>query len=212
MTWRGRFHRTARRGEGSARGERGETLIELLITIALMGIAFAAVTTAFFAASSGAAQAQERTRVSVALQAWAEGVLGPKNSSGNDAYESCVRPDVNPPRVRSSSGYVQWGSATESGTTATWTNSMGWTATMTTTYMAVPSNPADSSFWNSPTFGASCSKVAQGGIDRDARLQRVVLHIKTKSTGGTSDGLVLYRRDARCPTTSVYNNPDQGPC
>lgn len=221
MTWRGVMRRRALRAPGE-RGESGETLVELLVTIVLMAVAFTAVLAAFFTASLAASRAQERTRVSVMLQTWSEVVLAPKiaqtnpNIAAGDTYDPCQPPSyLPPPRIRirrGGTGDIGWTGGTTVGSTTTWVTDGGasgpnWTATMTVTYLNQPTTGSGN--WQAPPFSATCSQVNVSGVNRDQGLMKVTLKVVTGGSRPTIDGLVLYRRDARCPT---FNNPDQGPC
>lgn len=191
--------RPARGDPQSGGAESGETLIEILITISLMGVAFAAVMGALFTASASAALNREKTEVSVFLQAWAEVVLAPTTPTGSAInYAECGRPLTGPPRMSTGS----W-SETSSGSN-TWKNSDGWTATQTIRY-AEPGPTPGQLDWNDPSWSSSCPP---GG---DTGLQEITLSVTTDvGDRQVIDNLVVYKRDPRCP--SDFDNADKGPC
>lgn len=177
-------HRSDR---GRRDAQRGETLIEILVTVVLMGFAFTAVLGALFTASATAALNRERSQVSVFLQEWAERVEAPLVSSSPHPvnYGACGEPiQITPPP-----------------------HPAGWTATYAISYMTGNGLP------DAPTFGAACPLFGSAGAGHyvDGGLQKISL---TVTTPKLSDNLVLYKRDPTCPgpTNNPTNNPDQGPC
>jgi type II secretory pathway pseudopilin PulG len=66
-------------------GERGETLIELLITIAIMGIAVISVVAAIAVASNSSDEHSKQVGVVVVLRNYAEAVM-------NATYQPCAAP------------------------------------------------------------------------------------------------------------------------
>jgi len=75
---------TARR----ARDERGETLLELLITITIMGILFVAVLMGVATAISSSTSQRHQANAEVAVRAYAERVI----DSNDLAYVNCATP------------------------------------------------------------------------------------------------------------------------
>ncbi len=63
----------------------------------------------------------------------------------------------------------------------------------------------------------SCTPTAEdtnsGPLYRDGGMQEITLKVVTApGHAQVTDSLVVYRRDSRCPTDKVYDNPDKGPC
>ncbi len=78
ITW---SHARARRAERVAgrrvSSERGETLIEIMFTVVLLGTGFVAILSAIFTATNISDRNQQRTKASISVQAFAESLLQP---------------------------------------------------------------------------------------------------------------------------------------
>ena len=179
-------HRRA--GAAPRRGERAETLIELVATIVLIGVGMLAILSSLVTSSVSAATARERTRVSLILNKWAEMNTAPKTASGGNGYIPCSA-------LLPSAGFLE---ATGGGAPYN-----TWTASFTDEYIS-SDNPAD---WANPTWVSQSACNSAG----DKGLQRLTLTITTTSgRGQITDTIVVVKRNNACPTQ--FNNADQGPC
>jgi len=182
MTW---AHHRGRSGRRARAEERGETLIELVATIAIMGFGMIAVIASIFTASVSATNARERTQVSLLLQRWADQNIAPKGPTGGNNFQDCnavlyTSPASLPP---------------------------GYTATFTAEYLISDISSGGPASWNTLTWGdqAACAP------GRDGRLQRITFRITTKpGRSQITDSLTVVKRNPNCPST--FNNADLGPC
>lgn len=169
----------------AAPGQRGETLIELVATIAIMGFGMIAVIASIFTASVSATTARERTQVSLLLQRWADTNIAPKGASGGGNYNACNAVlFTTPPPLPS-----------------------GYTASFVTEYLTTNIDAGGPSSWSTLTWGnqAACESAGDKG------LQRITFRITTKpGRGQISDSLTVIKRNPNCPAT--FNNADLGPC
>jgi prepilin-type N-terminal cleavage/methylation domain-containing protein len=191
------------------RGERGETLPEVLVTVVLLGIGFTGILGALLTSTTIARQNAERTRATAAAQIFGEAAVapvvdfdGPEGPNpGIDNYIDCAVPasytrtlPTDPtgaaPGQRPFEGYsvevvsvqfLNWGPAA---TFPTGFDSFG-----------VPQ-------WLNPGDACVFTQNSDGGLQR--------LRIEVKRNGQTVDSLVVVKRDPGCPDT--FNNADLGPC
>jgi prepilin-type N-terminal cleavage/methylation domain-containing protein len=184
-----------------ARSERGETLIELLIAIALMGLGFSAILSGIFTSSATAVTNQQRAKVSLALQSWAEAVdqpaKDPSTPTGSPVYlynacgdPNAYLPDPNlkliPPGFTAQITKVRYLKDVAADGTLTWYNDQA-------------------GCYTGPRANATAFQSDEG-------LQELTLKVTTGTAGGpkAADTLVVLKRDQRCP--SNFNNADLGPC
>jgi len=182
------------------RRERGETLIEMLATVLLMGIGFSAILGGLFTVSSTATTNQRRTMVSNSLQTWAEfleqpvGVIPSVTSPGYSPYTY-----VDCAILGAGGQYVVPSGLVPS----------GWTATMKVRYLTGFSGSGATKTANYQPDRNTC--FTQPGGDKG--IQEITLTI---DTGGTNhrvvDTLVIIKRNAKCPSPAGYSNADLGPC
>ena len=163
--------------------ERGETLIEVLAAVALMGVGMTVILTALFTVSVNASINKERTRVAAFLQRWGDAVAAPYNAAGTRNYYDCQAPLTDANSV-----------STPSGVTATWK----------VEYL-LPSSGGQPD-WTNPTWGTQ----AQCSSNGDQGVQKVTLYATTSGKHDVQDSIVVYRRDTECPPS--FDNPYLGPC
>lgn len=156
-----------RPSRASARHESGETLVETILAVMILGVAVTAVSGAVMMATGAAALNDQTTETALVLRGWAEEV------SLTD-YVQCRTPA----QVTAAPAPTGW-----SGSAPTWTRSIGgvtYTATVT-----------DVKYWKGDNsgFGASCST--------DNGIQRVFLQVAAPGLGlpGTSKSLTITLRN-----------------
>jgi type II secretory pathway pseudopilin PulG len=171
-------------------GERGETLLEMLITIILVGTAVIGILAGLVAVTNLASRNSQVTHVRNTAQSYAEMLKQPV-----DAFE-----------------YVPCALAPTPTTPGTYPDidasllPAGYTAVIKEIHHAtlIPNgSPSQNVSWTAglPT---SCPTSDQG-------LQRLVVEVQVTSGGPTRAATVtVIKRDARCSGT--YQNVDQGPC
>lgn len=210
-------------GPGSARHERGESLIEVLGTVVLMGLGFVALLNGIFTVVKISDINQQRTQGSIAVQAWAEALLQPAKeippvTISNQVpqidfttYEPCAIPGT-------------YGAPSFSNGTLP----RDWTATMTIRYLVGYSGTTP--VWSSNVGDCYTIMFAPGhdgyttapngvlmNYPRDMGMQELTLKVDSgaRSHGGATgervaDTLTIIKRDQRCPGT--FDNADLGPC
>lgn len=189
--------REATRGR---RGERADTLIEVLCAVVLMGVGMLVIITALLTVTVNAQTNKQKTQVASFLQKWSDAVTAPRTSSGTQNYTECTMPlgaDIAmTPAERARIGLV---------------------ASYKVEYLNAPVN-------GQPTWSAIPSAF---GLIRDTRLgtgdfgiacfgsgtrgiQKVTLYASMSGKHPVNDSIVIYRRRTDCPTN--YSNADRGPC
>lgn len=160
-------------GPGPGRGDRGDSLVELLVAVAIMGIAASGVLGSVMMVSSASAMHQRVTRSDVILRAWAERV-------DDTPYVDCATPaqiSVSP----EASGWL--------GAAPTFTRAVDG-ATYTATVTAVE-------YWSAATraFTTTCGT--------DYGVQRITLTVAAPGAGlpATTDRLDVTRRRSCAATT-----------
>lgn len=188
----------------AAEGERGETLIELLVGVLLMGVAFAAIFQAFLTVTAASQLNRQKTEVGLYLQHWAERTLTPIGPAGTGShYQECGvgAPDVAKPTPVPT----------------------GWSATYTVEYLKAtgyrpkPSEVDPATFTNQ----AGCTYYGRpDGSLGDGGLQKITLTV-TSEPGRfqVTESLVIYKRDPWCAPVDDDGDPntdpikaDKGPC
>jgi Tfp pilus assembly protein PilV len=227
ITWsHARARRTDRQAGKPIASERGETLIEVMCTVVLLGTGFVAILSAIFTATRVSDTSQNRTQASTYVQAYAEALLQPANSppaspgstyvpQDSYTYQPCAAPET----------YNTAGL-----TTADYGLKPGYTAKITKIRYLVSINAGTGQpVWSSPSFTVgdagfnNCygayytTRVVKdiSGNDRvlgyDRGLQEITVQIDSGARRDRIvDTLVIVKRDQRCPTT--YDNADLGPC
>lgn len=185
----------AHRGRGVApqreRAEAGETLIEVLVSIVLLGTVVAAVLGGLFTLVTVSDSNNQRTQVGVGVQGFAEAL---KQPVADLEYIPCGTPTDYTTKLGTSADAVL----------ATGEN---YTYTLLVEYWRGGS-----------TFNSTCTLTAATTTTNatdDASLQRITITVKNGrvGSGAVSESLVILKRDARCPKSQGdYTNLDQGPC
>lgn len=113
-----RFRRT------SPRDDAGETLIELLVAVVVIGIATTAVLGGLVVAVDSSALARNESRVQAALRSWAE-QLSAVGDTGAYRYVPCAAPSAFPAPDVVPSGFTATVTAVEYWTGSAWTATCG---------------------------------------------------------------------------------------
>ncbi len=185
----------------STPSERGETLIELLIAIVLMGTAIAALLEGLFALTQVSQLNTRITSSNSALQSYAEQVkqsvapLAYKPCASKTAYDSGIAATIPagtfPSGLTAKVVQVDW-LASKTLTSSQYT----WTTSATNTHGV--------------TVG-SCPSTTVDLVQYDLGMQRLWLEVDSPTDKHYAKELVVVvKRDARCPPN--YDNADQGPC
>lgn len=175
-------HRGSGTGPARARSERGETLVEVMVAIVLMGGVMAAILGGLFALVSVSNSNQEKTKTALAVQSYAEQV---KEPVGDLSYVECT--------------------GSGSGTTATYQGQLA----LTNVDDLLPpgySAAVDVQYWQGGSSYGTCPGTG------DLGLQRFVVTIDNGRPGVLEvvETLLITKRNAVCPTQ--FDNPDAGPC
>lgn len=171
------------------RDERGETVLEIVITVLIMGIAIVGLLAGLVTIGRTAENNARTTHVGNSAQAFAEEVKQPVLAGAtnpNATYVDCA------------TTYPAF-----SGTLPT---SATYVATITgIEYLAtVPTGPG-----TAPTFDGACG----GAADPDLGLQRVTLEVSVTADGTTTaETMTFIKRDTGCTYSTGFQNADQGPC
>ncbi|HWJ63499.1 MAG TPA: type II secretion system protein [Acidimicrobiales bacterium] len=193
----------------NGRSERGETLVEVLVMIILMGIGFTAIFGGLMTVSRINDANAKRTKASQAVQAWAEGLQQPATkltgASATDPYRYLECGGPVPPTVANYGSLGQ----TSGMMPSSWMNASGNDKPVRIEYLT----DYDSS--GQPIWSNTCPS-------KDKGLQRFTLKIETPPgvTPRVVDTLVILKRNQRCPplanpaddTQIYYDNADLGPC
>jgi len=203
--------------------QAGETLIEVLVAITLMGVGFAAVTGGIYTSVQIAETNQRYTKAAVSIQTLAEKALQPAKGSPAGSSDAVLSRNASIYRACA----TPW-TPTDSGTYAA--NSIvldsrageiptGWTARITQIEYfngwIQPLPGVRKAVWS--TNASTCTSLtsytnpAPGDWPRDRGMQRLTLEISNQNADRpVVDTLVIVKRDRRCPIT--FNNADLGPC
>jgi len=210
-------------GPRGPRRERGETLIEVLGTVVLMGIGFVALLNGIFTVVKISDLNQQRTKASIAVQSWAEALQQPALEIPPTTAASQV------PQVDFTT-YVPCATngAYPAPSASSGSLPVGYTVSMTVRYLTGYS--AGAPVWSS-NVGDCYSIMFASGHDgvttapdgstvyypRDMGMQEITLKVDsgTRTHGGAAgeqvtDSLTFIKRDQRCPGT--FDNADLGPC
>jgi Tfp pilus assembly protein PilV len=147
---------------GARRAESGETLIEILMAVAVMGIAFVAILGAIFTAIRVSDYHRKTTTADIVLRDWAEVLKSPGiNALGTGYNATYVACSV-------AGGTVSYPAYTAPAPNATYV------ATMTITYLTDATAAT-------PAFQSTCPATDQG-------VQRLTLTVKGPSTDAVVQG------------------------
>lgn len=204
--------RSSRRG-APVRAQAGETLLEVLVAIILMGIGFSAVFGGMYTSARIAQINQRNSKASIAAQAVAEGLLQPAlpipdpippgrtEADYLSTYRPCATAAGNPVDT-----YRDFGLGPPVGAIPP-----GWTWNVVEVRYLASIDPilTDPDVYT-PDFSRSHAQCLSSG---DLGLQELTIEV---SNGELPEGprvveqLVIIKRDQRCPDT--FENADRGPC
>ena len=170
------------RGSGAAAGEAGETLIETLITIALMGVVVVAILAGVLTAIRVSGDAELATRAANGTQAYAEQLKQPVETM---EYKPCAT------GPSGANAYPAITSTLPGSFTA---------EVIEVEYLSAPVATG-----SSPTWSSSC------GSDLGLQRLTVEVSTPD-GTAGKTEVVRLVKRDSRCNYSGLYQNRDQGPC
>lgn len=105
------------------RGDAGESLVELLVSISVIGIAVTALLGAIGTAVDSSRQHQDTARGQAILRSWAETLSRPQDSGSGYTYTSCATPAAFPPASGSVTVPAGWSAAV---TSVQWWNGTTW--------------------------------------------------------------------------------------
>lgn len=216
--------RPTSRLDGRARSQVGETLIEVLVAITLMGIGFAAIIGGIYTSVNIAERNQRYTRASIYLQAFAENVLQPaKTPTGtSDAAISAAASLYIPcaddyPAAVDTYQDAGIGAAPDTRPGPAWTARIVKVEYLTGFESSLPGLQAPK--WTDNRADClslpSYSTPPPGDVPRDKGLQRLTLAVTNGDPSPdrpVKDSVVIIKRDRRCPPASAYSNADLGPC
>lgn len=222
VSFRGVSHtRSVATSDRGGLAEAGETLLEVLFSVMLMGVAFTAILGGMFTSARVAKLNQEKTRASVALQAYAERLLQPV---GNTAYRPCAPSDTAPENQRNSiqpyPNVAQYATLPPNWrvrvTRIDYLREPPFVPLPSSTrkepnYPPVYAGPSPPTDWDACYALPSMSQ----NPPRDNGLQLITVTVEKPDGGGAGgylpvDSVVITKRDQRCPTN--LDNADQGPC
>ena len=177
--------------------EAGETLIEVVVAVLLMGLVITTILGGIFSLVRISDYNQERTRASVAVQTYAEQI---KQPVGDLEYISCGTTAA----YQAKFALTGVSSSLPTGYSAT-ISSVGYLQNNGTYSTAASSCPPTTT--NPPS--------TPGDYTRDGGLQQFTITITNSrpAPNNVIDTLVVIKRDARCPQSQLgYSNVNGGPC
>ncbi|HEX7135201.1 MAG TPA: hypothetical protein VF228_21690 [Iamia sp.] len=184
--------------KGREEAEAGETLIEILVTLILMGTAVIGILAGIASVLHLSDINSRRTHVGNTAQTFAEQIKQPVLDM---VYKPCATVPVSPTAPATTTTYPPF-SGTLPGSAGTYTARVTNVA-----YINVISASGGTNTWTS-----SCTPTAAG---TDRGLQRLTIQVEVTIGGGTTtETLSVVKRDARCNVqySSLYVNTNQGPC
>ena len=206
-------------GERGPRSERGESLIEVLGTVVLMGLGFVALLNGIFTVVKISDINQQRTKASIAVQAYAESLIQP-------ALEIPAATSVGQVPQVDFTTYIPCATAGTYGSPPTGALPAGYTATITKIrYLVGYSSGAPQ--WSAANDTNACYSTYEYGHQlqttdsagnavyylRDKGMQEITVRIDSGSRthdNRVADAITFIKRDQRCPGT--FDNADLGPC
>jgi hypothetical protein len=216
-------------GETVRRRDAGETLLEVMMSITLMTIAFAAILGGIFASARTANFNRDRTKASTALQAYAESLLQPV---GPNAYKICTTTtdksdtDTSLNSQNQANSFPSYLPTAPPGTLPTgWKVKIAKIAYLSSTN-PFPANsfgtaeakfPNSGSGYNQQAATDTCINNRDTTVspERDGGVQMIYLVVYRPSEGGDIpvDSIVVTKRDQRCSAAAANADyVDQGPC
>jgi type II secretory pathway pseudopilin PulG len=211
-----------------ARSSAGETLMEVLLAIVLMGIGFAAVLGGMFTSARIAQVNQRNTQAAQALQGLAEAILQPATPGRPSTYIPCASADGDPISGDQYKGAMD-NKPTNLGIDSTWQ----WrVVSVDHTAGPAPIDPSEPHIWEYKFFGDntsgstakgrslnSCRTTMANPADplygKDVGVQRITIEVTNSNAPAAEQikrQLTFIKRDHSCPPLAGYANPDLGPC
>lgn len=176
-------------------GERGETLIEMMVVIVVMGLGIVAILTGLLGLTRVTDSTAQMTRANLAAQSYAEQLKQPVlSSAATTSYKPCATAAGGANPYPAFSGTLPTGGAT-------------WTATVTAVEVATV--PAPGTGTGSVTFSTACT------TGTDTGLQRLTIEISSGARNFPAKETVrILKRQTSCTNiySADYQNTDQGPC
>ena len=187
------------------RGESGETLVELMVTILLLGVGIAGILGGILVLTKVAGTATTTTSANAAAQAYAEFLQQPYDGAGHPTYVPCAT--VSPPSYPTPVGA---GTTTTSTPYAAPPLPGGFTATITRIryWTGPPANTPPSTWPPQLTWQNTCPATDRG-------IQEITVVVTSSALSGpqnATEAVVFLKRDATCPTIGPNQGPDLGPC
>lgn len=208
-------------GGGSRRGpdQAGQTLLEVLFAIFLIGVAFAAILGGTLTAGTAAKINRDKTIASAALQNYSEYLSQPVSPT---TYKPCVVPEGHP--AASSFGSYPPSPGVPIAPTGWRVRVVAVKYLRNTDPIPTDANTRKARFstnWNfadtNPANINECadlpSMLVTTGLKRDNGVQQLLVYVEKQDAGGwlVVEKGVVVKRDQRCPTGG-FQNLDQGPC
>ena len=225
MTFSLRHARPTPRPSGATgqRSERGESLIEVLGTVVLMGLGFVALLNGIFTVVKISDINQERTRASIAVQAYAESLIQPALEIPAVTTPTQI-PQVDFTTYIPCATTGAYGSPPSGAIPVNSSNQPLFTATVTkveylTGYSSgTPTWSANvNDCYSTFEYGHQLQTTDPAGntvyYPRDKGLQRITVKLDSGARthdDRVADTLTFVKRDQRCPGT--FDNADLGPC
>ena len=195
----------------ATRSQLGETLIEVLVAIVLMGTGFSAIIGSLYTSARIAEVNQRNTKASVALQTIAESILQPARPNLSSTYIPCA--SVASPSSTDAYKDAMVGNPANLRGTWTWRTKMIRYAADPAIFVAPDLYKV--SFTRSRN---SCQNLSASNYNgRDAGLQEITIEVSNDANGTLPASqrvvqtLVFVMRDRQCPTAN-FSNADSGPC
>jgi len=202
---------STRSGSGeSRRGEGGETLVEVLVMIVLMGVGFAAIFSGLMTVSRINDANARRTKASDAIQSWAEGLQQPARSLTGSPTNPYTYVDC-----ATAATYGREGQPNNLMPTS-WANEPMNQAPVKVEYLSGYDANGEPQFYSD--VNVCYSSMVAG---KDKGLQRITLKVETPAgqKPRVVDTLVILKRRQTCPPvtntsdgSSRFDNADLGPC
>lgn len=197
------------------RSERGETLIEVLTMVVLMGVGFAAIFGGMMTVSRVNDLNKKRTQASNAVQAWAEGLQQPATSlTGSPSNPYTYKP------CATAATYANTGQPNGSMPASWQAEAMNNKPVKVEYFTGTYGSGGEPQFTDDVNVCYSYQFGPLGGGTKDRGLQRITIKVETPAgvTPRVADTLVIIKRDQSCPPvtntdgSSRFDNADLGPC
>ncbi len=175
-------------------GDGGETLIEVLVSVVLLGTAVIGVLAGLLTTTDTSTRATSVSQIGLATQNMVEQLQQPVNANPGDNYEYR-------PCATASGGGNAYGPIT---------TTVGQTYAMTIVQVryATAITPPSAGTPGSVTWGSTCPSP-------DLGLQELTVKVESSNSAKPdTEYLTIVKRDAKCTRrySAAYQNADQGPC